>query len=164
LYVLLTPFGFDSYKWRDCNVCFRDWPLANGYRDDLTIDRFPNQNGNYEPRNCRWVGSREQARNKRTNRLLTAFGETKSMVDWAEDGRCVATYRVLKCRLKRGWSHDRAITEPLDLRRIPLRCNGDRKSTAQSSESIGGLSVIRRGVAEQAAGRMPREAGIAPAS
>jgi len=43
---------------------FYNWALANGYKDNLTIDR-KNVNGNYEPSNCRWVENDIQARNKR---------------------------------------------------------------------------------------------------
>jgi len=40
---------------------FRDWALANGYADHLTIDRWPDGKGNYEPNNCRWATYKEQA-------------------------------------------------------------------------------------------------------
>ena len=43
---------------------FYNWSMANGYREDLTIDRYPNYEGNYEPSNCRWATMTEQNRNQ----------------------------------------------------------------------------------------------------
>jgi hypothetical protein len=66
---------WESYGERGINVCeewrnfipFRDWALANGYDDDLTIDRIDNDR-NYCPNNCRWATWKEQANNKRNTR------------------------------------------------------------------------------------------------
>jgi hypothetical protein len=65
---------FDRYGGRGITVCdewltfvpFRDWALAHGYTDDLTIDRI-NDDGHYEPANCRWVPKSENS-----TRALTA--------------------------------------------------------------------------------------------
>lgn len=51
-------------EWRNDFTKFRDWALANGYTDKLSIDRI-NNDGNYEPGNCRWVSRQIQSINRR---------------------------------------------------------------------------------------------------
>ena len=68
---------FDRYGGRGIAVCdewlndfgsFREWALSNDYSDDLSIDRI-NNNGNYEPSNCRWADSVTQNRNSSASKL-----------------------------------------------------------------------------------------------
>lgn len=58
-------------EWKDNPKPFIDWALANGYNKGLQIDRFPNNEGNYEPGNCRFATPKENSRNKR-NGILDA--------------------------------------------------------------------------------------------
>jgi hypothetical protein len=73
---------YEKYKYyggRGINICeewldvqnFYDWAMSNGYSDELSIDRIDN-NGNYEPNNCRWVGVTIQARNQRIQKNNTS--------------------------------------------------------------------------------------------
>lgn len=64
-------------------INFYNWSIENGYNDNLTLDRI-NNNGNYEPSNCRWATSKEQQNNISTNVFLTIDGEEKTISQWHE--------------------------------------------------------------------------------
>jgi len=83
-----------------------------------TIERIDN-NGAYEPSNCRWATMKEQTSNQRlriNSRMLTWKGETKTVSAWARQ-LSVAPQAVTQ-RLKLGWTIEQALSKPR--RRYPL--------------------------------------------
>lgn len=61
-------------EWLNSKLSFYNWAIANGYRDNLTIDRI-DSNGDYEPNNCRWATMIEQQNNKKSNVKYEYKGE-----------------------------------------------------------------------------------------
>lgn len=111
--------SYEHYGGRGISVCtewsgengydnFCDWSYQNGFRDnakrgELTIDRI-NNDGNYEPSNCRWVSEYVQANNRRNNHVVTILGRKTSLIEACRELKI--PYRLVQSRLNRGWSEN----------------------------------------------------------
>lgn len=97
--------AYPRYGGRGIAVCARWDTFANFLADmgpappGTSLDRWPDNDGNYEPSNCRWATPKEQARNMRVNRMIEHEGETLCLAAWAE--RLGTTSDVLWKRLSR---------------------------------------------------------------
>jgi len=108
---------YDRYGGRGISVCER-WQSFEAFFEDMgprpspkhSIERR-NNDGNYEKANCYWATWKEQARNKRTSRMLEFNGKTMCLAAWAEETGIAS--KVLCLRLRIGWSIERALTTPV---------------------------------------------------
>lgn len=109
-----------NLRWRDyggrgIKVCER-WKNFKNFLADmgekpsrLTIDRIDND-GNYEPGNCRWATRKEQVRNTRVSRLIEHEGRVQCLADWADQHDLPRN--TLWNRLNIGWAIERALQTP----------------------------------------------------
>lgn len=99
-------------EWRNSFYTFRNWALANGYSDELTIDRIDSR-GNYEPNNCRWATYKEQANNTSKNIKFTYNGETHTIPEWSDIvgiNAMALRYRIVYAK----WPLEKALTTPIE--------------------------------------------------
>ncbi len=109
---------YADYGGRGIRVCNRWLDDFAAFYSDMgqrpssrhTIDRIEN-NGDYEPNNCRWATFTEQNRNRRISRYLTVNGERRHAKEWA--GVFGVPYGTIVSRLQRGWGERDAVTRPL---------------------------------------------------
>jgi hypothetical protein len=110
--------AYSNYGGRGIVVCERWRASFASFLEDMgprpqgtSLDRFPDQSGNYEPGNCRWATSEQQQNNKRTNRLLELDGRTKTVTQWAREVG-LSSPETISRRLRDGWSVERAVRTP----------------------------------------------------
>jgi hypothetical protein len=110
---------YKDYGGRGVKICTRWTESFEAFLEDMgprppatSIERRDNSLG-YQPGNCYWATRKQQARNKRNNRLITANGETKTLAEWAEiTGLSYATIITRLDRQK--WTPEDALTKPPD--------------------------------------------------
>lgn len=90
-------------EWRNDFESFYNWSIQNGYNENLTIDRI-NNNGNYEPNNCRWATNKTQCRNRRTNVIVHYGGRDITLIELSEI--VGLKYTTLHARYQKGYSID----------------------------------------------------------
>lgn len=70
-------------EWKDNPQSFIEWSLKNGYKKGLQLDRI-NNDGNYEPENCRYTTPRINTNNRRNTIFITYNNKTLPLSEWAE--------------------------------------------------------------------------------
>lgn len=101
------------YGARGITVCER-WLKFENFLADMgdkppgtTLDR-ENNDGNYDPNNCRWATQKTQQNNRSTNRVFTAFGLTMNMMQWAE--HFGIPYCTIQRRVARHWPIEKILS------------------------------------------------------
>lgn len=110
--------SYKNYGGRGIRVCsewhdprsFEQWALDNGFHKGLQLDRKDNE-GDYQPNNCRFVSRIENCNNKRTNRRVELDGQEKTLAQWAR--YYGISYAVVRTRIFRGWTIRDALTKPV---------------------------------------------------
>ncbi len=105
-----------DYGGRGISVCER-WQKFENFLADMgekpspeySLDRI-NNDGDYEPGNCRWADAKMQANNRRSSRFIEFDGNRKTIAQWA-DQTGLSQPMIFK-RLQRGWSVEQTLTRP----------------------------------------------------
>lgn len=106
--------NYDKYGGRGIKVCER-WQNFSNFLADMgpcpspkhSIDRFPNNDGNYEIGNCRWATRKEQANNRAVTTFIELNGVKRPLTEWAE--LLGILVKTLDMRFRRGWPPERIL-------------------------------------------------------
>lgn len=119
-----------NYGGRGITICDRWQTFANFLTDmgrrpgaRYSLDRI-DVNGNYEPSNCRWATTYQQAHNKRNSRMITFGAKTQTIAQWGYE--IGLSPQAIRYRLKTGWSVEEALTAP----KAPGNPYGHRKEAS----------------------------------
>ncbi len=111
--------NYKNYGGRGITICerwinsFENFFADMGERPTPThsIDRWPDNDGHYEPANCRWATRKEQVDNRRNSLLCTINGKKQCVKDWCKELKIVS-YEAALLRIRKGWPIERAVTAP----------------------------------------------------
>lgn len=133
--------GYPNYGGRGIKVCPR-WRKFKLFLKDMgprpspdhSLDRYPDNDGNYEKSNCRWATLIEQHNNTRVNRRIAFNGKTQTVMQWAREYGL--TKDVLFGRLYAGWSIERALLAPVRSTTRVLEHGGRRMSIKEWAKEL----------------------------
>ena len=114
--------SYNRYGGRGIKVCER-WQEFHKFIEDMgpkpggpySLERIDND-GDYEPANCKWALSAEQGRNKSNNRIVSFNGRKMSLIDASIEANI--PYKSLKSRLQKGWDIERALKTPVNQAKV----------------------------------------------
>lgn len=132
---------FYDYGGKGISICER-WKLFENFLADMgprpkgtTIDRWPNPNGNYEPNNCRWGTTEQQAYNKKNTTFVELNGAKMTIKESA--AITGAKTHTIRTRLIRGWSPEKAILAPVMPNHRTIVVDGKSVLLKQAAEISG---------------------------
>ncbi len=133
--------NYPRYGGRGITVCQRWIESVENFIEDMgrrpspshSIDRIDN-NAGYSPENCRWATSKEQANNRRSSRIVTVEGVSKTLAQWADQSGVDAD--TIGARLKRGWNAKSAVWNTSRGRRF-IKVNGVRMLLSEACANAG---------------------------
>ena len=116
--------AFGRYGGRGIKYCER-WKNFENFYEDMgkkpsakhQLDRT-NNDGNYEPSNCRWVTPKENSNNRKSSVFIEAFGERKTLSQWAD--KIGGNRHIIRDRLKKGWPKEMAVSIPANWTMVDL--------------------------------------------
>lgn len=110
--------AYPNYGGRGITVCDAWRQSFSQFLEDMgerpssgaSVDRMDND-GPYSPQNCRWSTHLQQANNRRSNRIISVFGQTRTVMEWSRVTGI--SRRSIVARIDRfGWSPERAVSQP----------------------------------------------------
>ena len=112
--------SYAYYGGRGITVCgrwekFENFLADMGPRPDGHCLGRKNNDGNYHKRNCQWETPKQQANNRRSSLIISAFGKRQTLQQWCDELGCVAN--TVAKRIENGWTHIDAITKPMKIQK-----------------------------------------------
>lgn len=109
-------------EWMDYHT-FKKWSLENGFEEHLTIERI-DTDGDYEPNNCKWASYKEQANNRRNNRLIIFEGKEYTLAELSD--KTGLESETIAIRLSEGMTPEEAVYKKLNYDYVMVEINGEK--------------------------------------